>query len=158
MTLQLKGLGASTLNTDSAVATSPSQSDASTKIATMANVSALKTSLPFTQQFISSPQAITANGSLSLGHGLSAVPKLVMGILTCAAADLNYLVGDKILLPLGPGATAATSANHGAIITVDNTNIGIKYGAQGVAILNKSTGAYALINVGSWTLTVEAWA
>jgi len=158
MSLELNGTGPSVLNTDTSLQTSPAQSDTSTKIATMANVNALKTSLPFTKEFVSSPQAITVNGSLSLGHGLSAVPKLAMGILTCTSADLNYSVGDKILYPLSPGANAASSANHGVIATVDNTNIGIKYGAQGIAILNKSTGVYATITVGSWTLTVEAWA
>lgn len=115
------------------------------------------TNLPFTKAYESSEQTITATGSLTLAHSLSAAPKLITPLIICKTAELGFSVGD--IVPLNPNTNAAANASYGQTITSDATNVYIKYGVTSVyQILRKDNGNVALITPANWRLIVRAWA
>jgi hypothetical protein len=111
---------------------------------------------PIGASYTSSDQTLTAGGSLSLSHGLGAVPKIVTLLLVCQTADEGYSPGDLYLLE--PGAQGVT--DNGIGITLDSTNIGIRFGAtsNSFRIINKSNGLDHQATQSSWKLRVLAFA
>lgn len=110
-----------------------------------------------TQLFISSAQALTAGGALTLAHGLSTAPVLIQGRLRCSSADSGYSAGDEVIMPLG-----GTDENNavGVAVVPDATNLNCRYGSavRVVSILNKSNGNTANIDITKWSLILRAWA
>lgn len=111
----------------------------------------------FTEEFISSGQTITSAGPLTIAHGLSSQPKLYLAFLECTTADLNYSIGDEIIVGLMSNGSVI---NRGVSIVPDATNLNIRYGSDsGVfSALNKTTGVGASLTNSSWELILRAWA
>ena len=114
-------------------------------------VSSLKT-------YTSSDQTITSAGVLTLAHSLGAVPAIVSCFLVCQTGEFNYTAGDIVCI----GNDAITSSSpYGMSITVDATNLTIRFGvnASTFVLLDKTagTGPSALTNA-NWKLRVKAWA
>lgn len=108
----------------------------------------------FTESYDSGNQTITAGGSLSLAHGLSAQPSVIVVYIKCTTADNGYAIGDEVLITTQMNINATSK---GAAIWPDVTNINVRYGAAGINILNKTTGAASSIVVGSWRFIVRAY-
>jgi hypothetical protein len=108
------------------------------------------------KSFQSTQQTITAGGVLSLAHGLSEVPKIVMATLVCTTAEHGYAVNDEVIIGYGPQNTV----DNGIAITISSSSIGVKFGAaaSSLRVLNESTGSNAGITNASWRLVIRAYA
>jgi len=102
-------------------------------------------------KFVSSQQTITSAGALTLAHGLSAVPDLVMVKLVCQTAEGGYSIGDVVFAENAQQSSSA-SDNLGTSITVDATNINVRYGANATTfqLLNKTTGNPVGVTNANW--------
>lgn len=112
---------------------------------------------PFTEDYVSPEQTITAAGALSLTHLLSSTPKLVSATLVCKNAVLGYSVGDIVQVPLW---AQDSGSGYGMSLSWDSTNINIKYSTLAAVffINRKDTGATSVISVADWRVVVRAWA
>lgn len=102
--------------------------------------------------YTSADQVITTNGTLSLTHGLGAIPATVVCALVCQSAEAGYSVGD-----LTYGVTAPSSGSLGSFVS-NGTTITVNYGSgtKVFGILNKSTGAATDATNANWKLRVFA--
>lgn len=111
----------------------------------------------FTESYQSTDQTITAAGSLTLAHGLSATPQLVIARLKCTSAEHNYSVNDEVFTPVG-----STNENNsrGVAVVPDGTNLNVRFGSNATTfqVLNKTTGAAANITNANWDIIFFAWA
>lgn len=105
-------------------------------------------------QFVSADQTITSAGTLTIAHGLSSIPKFVLGFLKCVTAEVGYVNGD-ITPMIGDNAS-----NRGASLTWDATNIYIRYGSNTSAfsLINKTTGSGTNVTNGNFRFIVKAYA
>jgi hypothetical protein len=111
---------------------------------------------PFSKSFTSTNIVITAAASVVNAHNLGAIPSLVQARLKCTSADLNYSVGDEVIIHAGAYDSAG---GYGIMLLPDATNINIRYSdSVGVFILpNKTTGGTTAIDPTKWQLIVSAW-
>lgn len=87
--------------------------------------------------FKSGNQPYVTNGLGSVGHGLGRKPSKLSFYLVCTTAANGWAVGDEIEI----GAQLYVAGNpYGITFWADATNIYWKVAAQGIAIINKSTG------------------
>lgn len=112
-----------------------------------------------TKEYVSAEQTITAAGTLTLAHGLGAVPKFITAELVCKTADLNYSIGDVVQIHVMQ-QSSATADNFGLSAKKDATNITVRYGSGATVFLlnNATTGAGAGATNANWRLVVRAWA
>jgi hypothetical protein len=105
----------------------------------------------------SAAQTITAAGSLSLTHGLGAIPVLVQARIRCTSAELGYAVNDEVIVNNGESAFSTVSAGHS--LTVSSTTIGVRFAndPSTYQIVNKTTGAANGIDNAKWQLIIRAW-
>lgn len=109
----------------------------------------------FNKAYTSANQTITAAGTLTLAHGIGAMPALVQVRLKCTTAEFGYSIGDEVIFNSGD-----QNANRGCSIVPDATNLTIRYGsaANTFNVNNKTTGASAAITNASWVAIFKAWA
>lgn len=101
--------------------------------------------------YASTGQTITFSSSLALAHGLGAEPDFAVAILQCTTANLNYSIGERVVLPL------VRQYNSGGISAIiDSTNVTLKISTQ-ILLINKTTFAEGAITAGSWSLYIKAW-
>ena len=118
---------------------------------------AISSSVVFSAAYISAEQTITAGGLLTLTHGLGAMPSLIQARLVCKSSDLGYSVNDEVIV--NNHTNAVSNASYGQSLEASSTTISVGFGQGNVyQLLNKSTGAAALITPASWSLVVRAWA
>ncbi len=113
------------------------------------------------KMFTSAQQSITANGTLTLAHGLGAVPVLIQSYLICTTADNGYAVGDIIQMCGAGQIYSNTSYVTGAWIVPDATNLNVRFGSAAgyvYAAPNKSTGAIVNLTLANWNVVFRAWA
>lgn len=103
--------------------------------------------------FTSSDQTITAAGSLTIAHGLPAVPNRVMWSLVNVTADQNYVAGDVVFAPINNAG-----GNQGVAVVPDATNLVVRFGSGATVfqIVNKTTGALNNITVANWRIRFYA--
>lgn len=111
----------------------------------------------FSTGFLSADQTITFAGTLTIAHGLGAIPKVVTGFLKCTTAELGYSIGDIVCIPIGQNGATASS---GASVNIDATNLVVRYGSSGnpISILHKTTGSASNITTANWTFHMRAFA
>jgi hypothetical protein len=102
-------------------------------------------------KFVSSQQTITSAGALTLAHGLSSVPDLVMVKLVCQTAEWGYSIGDVVFAE-STEQSSSLYDNQGVAITVDATNINVRYGAHATTflLLDKTTGGGVSVTNANW--------
>lgn len=127
------------------------------KILTAVNfLPALSAAIGFSK-FYDSGQLTITTGGMSQSHGLGATPKEFAAFIVCATADLGYAVGDTIKLQAITDTGTLTNY-YGGFVWVSSTQIGCTISTSGIAIYNKSTGAYNTITGTSWRIIFRAWA
>ena len=116
------------------------------------------TAVIFSESFTSSEQTITAGGSLTLAHSLSATPDLLQARLVCKSGEFGYSIGDELVIQLGQESQASTNS-YGVSVVPDGTNLNVRFGsASGVFLINnKTTGGIQLITAASWKIVFRAW-
>lgn len=124
---------------------------------TFANLKAwVQSFIPVSRYFESTEQTITSAGTLTIAHGLGVEPKTVTLVGVCKVADSGYAVNDVLFMPNSISSSAAD--NFGAAVTVDATNIYVRYGAATTVFntLNKGTGTGANLTNTSWRIKFRA--
>lgn len=118
---------------------------------------ALLSAIGFSAYFQSAQQVITAAGSLTLGHGLSRTPVLVLPYLVCQTAEHGYAIGDVVAA--NPHFTGY-NASYGLSIVPDATNINVRYGSPAATfrMISKDLGALVDFTNANWKLIVRAFA
>lgn len=96
--------------------------------------------------------AYTVDSLLNVAHSLGARPQIVNVYLVCGTADLNYSVGDEILINSEYNSTAS---DRGITVLVDGTNVGILTG-QAVDIINKTSFNSGIVDPTKWSFRVTA--
>lgn len=117
------------------------------------------TSLPVTKSYTSSNQTITAAGLLTLAHSLGAMPVIVQVRLKCLTAELNYSIGDEVMIDFFGGYQGGNTGQCLSVVP-DATNLNIRYGgaANVFAVPNKTTGILANITNANWAAIFRAFA
>lgn len=110
-----------------------------------------------TSDFTSTDQTISANGTLTIAHGLGAAPKFVDFYLVCQTAEYGYSIGDVIV----PRSTSAGTDNTGMSVTVDGTNIKVQFANPTstnvfFAVRSDGTGTDSRLTNGSWKVRFYA--
>lgn len=115
--------------------------------------------LPFTKEYVSAEQTITAGAVLVLAHGLVVAPKLITAELVCKTAEYGYAIGAVINIDIGQKSTSIADA-YGTAVVKDATNVTLVMGsAAGVFnIIRADTFAAGTITAANWRLIVRAWA
>lgn len=106
--------------------------------------------------YISTLQSISNAGSLLLPHTLSTRPQKVQAELECLTSDLNYSVGDRIPISM-PCMVSIGGSSYGVACTPDSTNLNIRFGANGIAVMDKTTGVISVITNNNWNVRFYAW-
>lgn len=134
--IQLPGYGAGALQTDSS-------GNVSTTAAT----------------FVSGQQNVPSAGTtLTVAHGLGAVPFSLTVVLHCVTAEQGWSVGDEPIVY--PGSMAYSGGGYSASglqAWMDSTNVYLLQGSNGNLYLpNKGTGAQFAITQANWQLIIKA--
>jgi hypothetical protein len=105
-------------------------------------------------KYTSAAQTITAAGSLTLAHGLSAIPTMFEARLKCISAEGNYSVNDEVVQYLG-----GENSDVGVSVVADATNLNVRFGsaANTFIINNKTTGGGLSIDNSKWQIIFRAW-
>jgi hypothetical protein len=114
---------------------------------------------PLTESFTSAEQTITAAGLLTIAHGLSNTPYLIVPYLINKTAEFGYSIGDEVMVNVA-GNDPNGANDRGISIVPDGTNVNVRYGltASPFAIMDKTTGLAQGITNANWRLIIRAWA
>lgn len=116
------------------------------------------TTLPITKQYVSSPQAFTRAGLVTVPHGLGVNPKIITGTLICQTAENGWLAGDRQHIALIPDNDDSTVVS-GFGARADITNIYVRCGANGPYGFNINNGATVSSTTdANWRLELRAYA
>lgn len=116
-------------------------------------VSALQT-LISPVKFTSSAIATTINASHTKAHGLGTMPFGVAVVYQCTSADLNYSVGERVVMT---GSQSAGGNNRNNTVSYDATNVYLTIGTDTTLMLDKTTRALASIDTTKWSAYLQAW-
>jgi hypothetical protein len=98
---------------------------------------------------------LTVSTVYTFPHGIGAIPNRVECFLECVTADANWSVGDQLDLP---PRDSVSSAIYNFQVARNATNIIVAQGQSGIATLNGTTAAGAVLTLSRWKLVVRAWA
>lgn len=108
------------------------------------------TGLPFSKTYTSAPQTITDAGTITLTHGLGAVPKMAIATMTCTTNNLGYTVGQTFFVnPSGD----ITNVSTGNSLIFTSTTVVIRFGASGQELTNPTTGVGGAATSADFTIT-----
>ena len=104
--------------------------------------------------FVSTDQTITDGGTLTIAHGLGAVPKFVQHFLVCQTANNGWAVND-VVTPMEVSQGNPTNGGIGVCVKVDATNLTVYYGSRtgDQAMLVATTGSVG----GNFYITESQW-
>lgn len=106
--------------------------------------------------WIQSPeQVIAAGGLLTIPHGLGFAPAEFTVQLVCKTADRAWLPTDP---PVNIGlyiVSGSLPSGYGAVGWADSTNIYVRFGVNGVLIMQKDNGQVNTITPSRWRLVVK---
>jgi len=107
------------------------------------------------RSYTSPPQTITSGGTLTLAHGLGAVPTYVQLRLVCVNAENGYNPGDEVVM----NNATIPSGNQGVALIPDVTNLNVVYASGGSVFMavDKVTGAVANLTNANWRAVFRAW-
>lgn len=132
------------------------------KLADTLNLSAKTITMPasltpvFTKSFESTQQTITFAGALTIAHGMAVKPKIVYAVLQSIIAEFNYTIGDEVAINVGSSVESALDC--GLSIVPDATNLNVRFGTNGITIINKTNGNAVQITAANWRLVLRAYA
>jgi hypothetical protein len=109
--------------------------------------------------FTSTDQTITDSGTLTLAHGLGAVPKLVQHYLVCQTANNGWAIGD-VVTPMECSQGNPTNGGIGVAVKVDATNLTVYYGSksgdQAMLVAGSVPGGPFFITESQWKMRFVA--
>lgn len=114
--------------------------------------------LVFTKEYVSSPQAFTRGGLITVPHGLGVNPKIITGTLICQTTENGWVAGDRQHIALVPdNDDAGVVVGFGC--RADTVNVYARCGVTGPYGVNINTGATAGTAAdANWRLEVRVYA
>lgn len=114
--------------------------------------------LVFTKEYVSSPQAFTRGGLITVPHGLGVNPKIITGTLICQTTENGWVAGDRQHIALVPdNDDAGVVVGFGC--RADTINVYARCGVTGPYGVNINTGATAGTTAdANWRLEVRVYA
>ena len=102
--------------------------------------------------------AVGPSAHVTIAHGLTVKPKMVLARLHCTADDNNYVTGDTV--ELGSGTAMSPTGHTGHAIKTDATNLIIRFGSQAniYNIPDGSSGNTVGITLAKWSISFIAYA
>lgn len=113
---------------------------------------------PFTKEFISTGQTMTAGAVVELTHSLGSAPKLVTTELVCVTAENGYSVGDRLTYPAVPAIPSDASSRGLYAVTDNATTVKIGIAGGGLLLMGKATRNVGSVTLANWRLVVRAYA
>lgn len=110
-----------------------------------------------TKSYASTGNAITSGAQLSLTHGLSVRPSIVVLKLVNVTAEYGYTTGDEIIATMN-SSDAATTRINSVRLTTSRVIIRFSNAVECFATGNDGTGAAVALTNANWTLSVLAYA
>lgn len=104
------------------------------------------------KRFQSSPAAITLNSTVTLAHGLGAIPFNYQAYFKCVTTDAGYAVGDEISM----ASVSDASNSKGVIVAADATNLYIMVSSVAFQLLHKTTRTATALTTANWNLFAKA--
>lgn len=110
--------------------------------------------LPFTKSYDSGQQTISNGSQLVLPHSLGTQPLLVVTSMINVVAQTGFTLNEEIIVnPMWDYTN-----NYGTAITVDATNVTVRYGSSGQLIMRTDNGVAATAVTASWRYRFRAFA
>ena len=111
----------------------------------------------FTKSFVSTEQAISAAGLLTIAHSLAEMPKIVQARIICKTGEHNYSIGDETIVYTHGDVTGNAS---GMALIPDATNLVVRFGSEAnvFGVRDKTSGAAVNITLANWKLILRAYA
>jgi len=103
--------------------------------------------------FVSADTAWVAGSFLTFPHGLGMRPQLAQVEAVCVIANTGYIAGDVV--ELGSAQFFFNGSSYGFNLVVDATNVKLKVAADGITLINPTTGVVGIILPASWKLRVK---
>ena len=108
-------------------------------------------------KFLSSNQTITTAGSVTVAHGLGAVPSVVYIELECVTAEYGYSVGDIIDVSNVIWSNSLSSRVAGATVLKGSTDLKVIFANTGVFYaMDYTTGDDSALTNANWVMRVGA--
>ena len=111
---------------------------------------------PFTKEYVSPEQTISAGSGTQINHTLGVLPKILGYDLICKVAEHGYSVGE--VLDIGRYDYGGSGNSWQASVVKSDTALYIRYGSSGMLVPHKTTGVATTVTPASWRLIVRAWA
>ena len=106
------------------------------------------------KRFASTGQAITAASLVTVAHGFGVPPDSIRLVLQCTSAEGGYATGARVDWSSAPSHFTAT-ANNGAVVQYDLTNVTVRISSDGLRLYNATTGVVFSVTPANWQLYVE---
>lgn len=114
--------------------------------------------LPFSEEYDSGPQVMTAGVILTLNHGLSAQPKILDLQMECVTAQNGWSVGDVMPFPVVQGSAVQSPARGLTARFPSATQVQIIVGSDGEFYGHGvSSFSTAVFTVANWRIRVRAF-
>ncbi|NTF35571.1 hypothetical protein [Agrobacterium rubi] len=94
-------------------------------------------------------QSYVINGTGSVAHGLGFKPNWFMAKMICLNADKGYSAGDEVDIASGG---FSNNSSYGVAFWATNTTFNWRIAANGVAVIDKSTGNLIVVSPSNWAL------
>ena len=116
---------------------------------------AMLSDVKISEKFVSSDQIIISSGLLTIAHGLTSTPNIIVAELICLVAELGFSVGDIVSISF-----ASAEKERGITVLPDSTNLVIRYGKNGDVfnILDFTEGKSQNLTNENWSLRMTAYA
>lgn len=114
----------------------------------------------FSQEFVSSQQAVVLNSLISISHGLGGMPKLMTGELVCVINENEYVVGDIVELghAFFSDGTPAQSQQNGIVIYKTSTLVKAAVGDDIQLLPASGTSGAPNLTPANWRVVLKAYA
>ena len=108
--------------------------------------------------FESAQQDLTVQTTVTVAHGLGAVPKMVSAYAVCVTATAGFNVGDRIELPptQSTGYTTGNGTSCGLSIKFDGTSLVASIAIGGVYVIRPDNYASTNIANANFKLVLKA--
>ena len=104
----------------------------------------------------SSELPFSAGGKIGFSHNLNELPDIVDFELINVSAELGYSQGDRVVVRQLNGGNTWSEIDTGLVFRYNTTTVSARIGAQGIDILNFSTGVVENVDETNWEIVIRA--
>ena len=114
------------------------------------NAAGISSLLKIQKEYTSTHQTVTSGGTLTLTHGLGAVPKFLFAWLVCQSNENGYTAGEVVAVNIAQHWDSGGA--RGVAVKMTSTQLLVKFRSIGVNAINWSTGNNANFADANWKI------